>query len=192
MLNTRKIALACALAVAAIASTGCSTTSANEAQRAYYESEKARFEAIRDIAKAKASAQALTSLAAAQAVENADSSAKAAVGVTLGLQDKGQAEAGSEAIVAGKAPMTMEDRLFRWSQLVLGVAVPAVVQDRANGYNAEVQMNSSNNSLEAQKSTNGVFGQLAGQIKPNYNNSFNTYAPAAPAAAAVEATTPAE
>ena len=190
MLNTRKIALACALAVAAIASTGCGTISANEAQKAYYESEKARFEAIRDIAKAKASAKALTSLAAAQAVENADSSAKAAVGVTLGLQDKGQAEAGSDAIVAGKAPMTMEDRLFRWSQLVLGVAVPAVVQDRANGYNAEVQMNSSNNSLEAQKSTNGVFGQLAGQIKPNYNNSFNTYAPAT--SAAVEATTPAE
>lgn len=167
---------------------GCGTTS--QEQVAYWNAQQAKYTAIQAIETAKATTEAVRFIAAAKAAENADAGGKAAVGVTLagaGNPSANTQSSSKSVMFADAKPETTEDKIFKWSNLVLGILVPELRRDRESQRQAEVAKSQAEFDYLKNRDNVGGFVELGRQIKPNYTNSFNTYAPAHSAAS----TTPA-
>lgn len=188
----KTITLAVVLAVFA---TGCATSSQEQVE--YWKAQQEKYKAIKEIESAKAATEAVRYIAAAKAADSADAGGKSAIGVTLatGAPSAGSQSSSKSVMFADAQPETTEDKIFKWSNLVLGVLVPELRRDRDSKRQAEVAKSQAEYDYLTNKDNVSGFVELGRQIKPNYTNSFNTYAPAAtsPAApTAPEAETPAE
>lgn len=192
-MNHSRFKSTAAAALVAITLVGCGTTS--QEQVAYWNAQQAKYEAIKEIETAKAQTEAIRYIAAAKASDNADAGGKAAIGVTLagtGTPSANGQSSSRSIMFADAKPETTEDKIFKWSNLVLGILVPEMRRDRDSKRQAEVAKSQAEYDYLTNKDNVNGFVELGRQIKPNYTNSFNTYAPAAAPTAPTEPETPAE
>ena len=153
MNNFKRIAVYATVATAAVFATGCATN--DKVQVAYYEYLKAEAEAKKAIGVAQAQKESVRYMAAAKAVENADSSAKAAASVALGVTSgTGSSNQPAQTSPRIQAPETTEQKVFRWASLITQGVVPAVIDNNRSNRQAEVAIVQSNNAADVQKNTN--------------------------------------
>lgn len=138
----KKVILATALVVAL---TGCASTDYLEYAKAQVaiasaksESEKARYEALSKIAQTGGDA--------------------AKVAAVISIQMNQQSSQPTQSIAA---PKSTGDTILQWASVI----VPAATQAYAIGKNAEVQIQSSNNSAAVAQSTNNAFVGIASKIQ---------------------------
>jgi hypothetical protein len=152
--------LALAIAVPLVLA-GCSTPAA------YYVAVDNANSRKTEIALAKeqtesARIQALTQLAA-----TGDASARTAAVMALAFANMGQGKQANTDMVAPAKPDGAGDTMLKWTSVLL----PSLTQFYAIGKNAEVSIVNSNNSLEGQKSNNGMVVDLVqGRIPPVIGN----------------------
>lgn len=153
-MNFKRIS-AIVVVAASILAAGCATS--DNAQVAYYEYLKAEAQAKEKIGVANAQKEAIRYMAAAKAVDTADSSAKAAAAVALGA-NSAQISQSEQANTSPRiqAPESTEQKVFRWASLITQGVVPVVIADRQGARQAEVAIVQSNNSASVQKDTNST------------------------------------
>jgi hypothetical protein len=153
--NFKRIAVYATVATAAVFATGCATN--DKVRVAYYEYLKAEAEAKKAIGVAQAQKESVRYMAAAKAVENADSSAKAAASVALGVTSgTGSSNQPAQTSPRIQAPETTEQVVFRWASLLTNGVVPAVIDNNRSKRQAEVAIVQSNNAASVQKDTNAT------------------------------------
>jgi len=151
----KRSAVYAVIAVSAVFATGCATN--DKVQVAYYEYLKAEAEAKKAIGVAQAQKESIRYIAAAKAVESADSSAKAAASVALSVTSgSGSANQPAQTSPRIQAPETTEQKVFRWASLITQGVVPAVIDNNRSKRQAEVAIVQSNNSASVQKDTNAT------------------------------------
>lgn len=164
-----------AIASAVVLSTGCSTS---QEQVEYYKYLQEEAKAKSAIGVARAQTEAVKYVAAAKAVENADSSAKAAASVSMAVAGSGSNQPTPDTFASSvKRPESTEDKVFKWMGLLAGTVAPLWVQDRNGSRNVEIQTSGQKYNYLSQASNNETTLGIAKEIKPNYNNSFNSFAP---------------
>jgi hypothetical protein len=142
-----------ATAITLIALTGCSTVPSDYALYAETQQQIAQSRADADIARYKA----LSDIA-----NSGDTTAR--VAAVIALQQGAPASNNGPRI---NAPTSAGDTALRWAS----VLVPSLTQFYAIGKNADVAIVNSNNSLEGQKSNNGMVVDLVqGRATPIIGN----------------------
>jgi hypothetical protein len=172
-----------AAVILAVAATGCATSSQEQVE--YWKAQQEKYKTIAAVEASKAAAESVRYIAAAKAADNADAGGKSAIGVTL-ASSKPSAE-GSNAsksimFAADAKPESTEDKVFKWSNLVLGILVPEMRRDRDSKRQAEVASKQAEYDYLTQRDTANAFVEMGRTIKPTYNNSFNGPGAEAPAA----------
>lgn len=173
MIHSRfnKIATAVLLSVVLV---GCGTTS-NE-NVAYWQAQQAKYNAIQAVETAKATTEAIRFMSAAKASETADAGGKAAIGVSLATgKPSAESSNASKSIMfaADSKPESTDDKIFKWSNLVLGILVPELRRDRDSKRQAEVASKQAEYDYLTNRDTANAFVEMGRTIKPTYNNSFN-------------------
>ena len=155
-IQTLKRATAAALVGVAVFLTGCASDAG--VQKAYYEALKEQAIATKEIGVAQAQADSMKYYAIAKTSADADSTAKAAIGVALGVAGSGSnsvAKAPQTFAQSIVPPETTEQKLRAWAGIALG-AGGLYVQDRNGERAKDVQIVNSNNSAAVQMNTNGA------------------------------------
>ena len=144
-----------AIASAAVISTGCATGAQEQVEYYKYLQEEAKAKSA--IGVARAQVEAVKYIAAAKAVENADSSAKAAASVSMAVAGSGSNQPAPDTFASSvKRPESFEDKAYKWMGLLAGTVAPLWVQDRNGSRAAEVAEIQSNNNARVQMNTNGT------------------------------------